>query len=194
MRQLPTLPQRTQTVSEAAVEFGVPLLKDKAFAKSLDLNTAYRFAHYDRAGNANTWKVGFTWDPVDMMTVRATRSRDFRAPSLDETFRTPVAGAPARDFKRRAAGQSGLAVNLNANASSVNSGNLNLKPELGDTLSYGVVLRPTPNFDISVDAFNIKVKDAIFLIQGNTPAYQQACYAGGGTSASPTRVPRSSAS
>jgi outer membrane receptor protein involved in Fe transport len=178
------LPQRTQTVSEVAVEFAVPLLKDKVFAKSLDMNTAYRFAHYDRAGNANTWKVGFTWDVGDMLTMRATRSRDFRAPSLDETFRTPVEGAPNRNFSDYLPGNPDSAANLNANASSVNTGNLTLIPELGDTLSYGFVVRATPNFDISVDAFNIKVKNAIFVIQGNTPAYQQACYAGGGTSAS----------
>ena len=180
------LPLRTQTVSEAAVEFGVPLLKDKPFAKSLDLNTAYRFAHYDRAGNANTWKVGFTWNVSDSVTLRTTRSRDFRAPSLDETFRTAVAGAPARTFGDTLPGNPDSAASppLNANASSVNSGNLNLKPELGDTLSYGVVFRPTANFDVAIDAFDIKVTNAIFVVQGNTPAYQQACYNGGGTSAS----------
>jgi outer membrane receptor protein involved in Fe transport len=181
------LPQRTLTVSEAAVEFAVPLLKDKPFVKSHDLNTAYRLAHYDSAaGTAKTWKLGFTWDIGDKVTVRATRSRDFRAPSLDETFRTPVAGAPNRNFPDTLPGNPDATSvpPQNANASSVNSGNLNLIPELGDTLSYGVVFRLTPNFDISVDAFDIKVKNAIFVIQGNTPAYQNACYAGGGTSAS----------
>jgi iron complex outermembrane recepter protein len=179
------LPKTSQTVSEAAVEVNVPLLKDKSFAQSLDASAAFRVAHYNTlTDNAKTWKVGLTWDPFDQLTVRATRSRDFRAPSLDETFRTPVAGSPNRNFADYLPGNPDSAVNLNANASSVNSGNLNLKPELGDTLSYGIVVRPTPNFDISVDAFKIKVTDAIFVIQGNTPAYQNACYAGGGTSAS----------
>jgi outer membrane receptor protein involved in Fe transport len=179
------LAQKTMTVSEAALEFGVPLLKDKPFAKSLDLNTAYRFAHYDtKAGNARTWKVGFTWDMGYSLTMRATRSRDFRAPSLDETFRTPVAGAPNRNFFDNLPGNPDSALNQNANASSINSGNLNLLPELGDTLSYGMVWRPTANFDIAVDAFDIKVKNAIFVVQGNTPAYQSACYASGGTSES----------
>jgi iron complex outermembrane recepter protein len=179
-----SVPETSTKVSEAALEFGVPLLKDKAFAKSLDLNAAYRFAHYDRAGNANTWKVGFTWNPFDMLTVRATRSRDFRAPSLDENFRATTISAPGRGFGDVLPGNPDSAAGQNPLASTVNGGNLNLRPELGDTLSYGIVVRPTPNFDIAVDAFKIKVNDAIFLIQGNSPVYQRACYAGGGTSAS----------
>ncbi len=177
------LAETTQTVKEAAVELNVPLLKDKSFAKSLDMSAAYRIANYDTlSDNANTWKVGMTWDPFDSLTVRATRSRDFRAPSLDETFRTLVAGAPARTFSDSLPGNPDSP--LNANASSVNSGNPNLKPEVGDTFSYGFVWRATPNFDITVDAFNIKIQDAIFVVQGNTPAYQNSCYASGGTSVS----------
>jgi outer membrane receptor protein involved in Fe transport len=172
------VPEVSTTIGEAAIEFGVPLLKDAPFAKALDLNTAYRFAHYDRAGNARTWKVGLTWDPVDWLTVRATRSRDFRAPSLDENFRA-LAVSFNSGFADTLAGSQ---VPQPQNVRTENGGNPDLKSEVGDTLTYGVVVRPTDNFDFAVDAFHIKVRDAIFLIQGNTPDYQNVCYASGGSS------------
>ena len=137
---------------------------------------AYRFAHYDRAGNANTWKVGVTWDPLDILTVRATRSRDFRAPSLDETFRAQTVG-----FTGFPDWITGNPVTVN-NIRTEGGGNPDLKPELGDTLTYGVVVRPTPNFDIAVDAFKMKITDAIFLVQGNNPNIQNICYDSGGSS------------
>jgi iron complex outermembrane receptor protein len=45
-----------------------------------------------------------------------------------------------------------------------------------------VVVRPTPNFDIAVDAFKMKITDAIFLVQGNNPNIQNICYDSGGSS------------
>jgi outer membrane receptor protein involved in Fe transport len=173
-----SVPEISTRISEAAVEFGVPLLKDATLAKSLDLNTAYRFAHYDRAGDANTWKFGMTWDALDSLTVRATRSRDFRAPSLDENFR-------AQSVSFTTFPDALLGVNNQVQLSGTrteNGGNPNLRPEIGDTLTYGVVVRPTSNFDIAVDAFDIKIRDAIFSIQGNNTTIQRACYDSGGSS------------
>jgi iron complex outermembrane receptor protein len=182
--QIASVPEKSQKVSEAAIEAQIPLLKDSPYADSLDLNAAYRFASYDRAGDAKTWKVGLTWKVNDFVTFRSTRSRDFRAPTLDESFRAQALSAPGRAFGDTLPGNPDTAAGLNAFASTLNGGNPDLKPEFGDTFTYGFVLHPFTGFDFSIDAFNIKVQNAIFLIQGNTPAYQNACYAGGGASAS----------
>ena len=178
-----SVPQVSQTVDEAAVEAEVPLARDMAFAKSLSLNTAYRYARYDRAGAATTWKIGGTWDLNDMLTFRATRSKDFRAPTLDENFRALSYTAPTRGFPDTLATSPSSVAHLNPNAAVLNGGNPDLKPETGYTWTYGVVFRPTSRLSIAVDAFNIRVDNAIFLVQGNTPVYQNACYAGGGTDA-----------
>jgi outer membrane receptor protein involved in Fe transport len=170
-------PTVSRSVSEAAVEFGVPLLKDSAFAKSIDLNAAYRFAHYQVAGNANTWKLGLTWDLNGKVTLRTTRSRDFRAPSLDEAFRPQ-----ALNLTTFADRMPGTAVPNPGPLPTENGGNPNLKPEIADTLTYGVVWRPTANFSLALDAFDIKVKDSIFIVQGNAVSNQDICYASGGTS------------
>jgi outer membrane receptor protein involved in Fe transport len=170
------LSQVSTKVSEAAVEFNVPLLKDARFAKTLDFNAAYRFAHYDYSGNARTWKIGATYTPIDKLTFRATRSRDFRAPNLDELFR-PLA-VTLSGFTDTITGTQ-VAQN---NIVTENSGSPNLKPEIGDTLTAGVVFRPTANFDIAIDGFDVKVKDSIILVQGNNPDWQNACYSTRGAS------------
>ena len=63
------------------VEFGVPLLNDSFWGKA-DLDIGGRHARYSTAGDANTWKVGLTWDtPIPGVRFRALQSRDVRAPT-----------------------------------------------------------------------------------------------------------------
>jgi hypothetical protein len=63
------------------------------------LNGAVRQAHYDISGfgsylrtaaensfSATTWKVSANWEPVDWLRLRATQSRDIRAPNFAELF------------------------------------------------------------------------------------------------------------
>lgn len=80
-------------------------------------------------------------------------------------------------------------VNLQLDTSATNSGNRNLRPETADTFTFGAVLSPhfaTPwlsRFNLSVDYYNLKLKDAIgvigtrqtlnscFNIDGSNPTY-----------------------
>jgi outer membrane receptor protein involved in Fe transport len=175
-------------VSEAALEADLPLVKDVPFARGLDLNTAVRYARYSVTGtalttvpastrtfNATTWKAGLAWHLNDRVTVRATRSRDFRAPNLNDLFQPgsintvtftdllPVPNpSPTVAFQR--------------------GGNPNLQPEVGDTSTLGVVFQPTENFSLSVDGFDIKIRNAITTVNGGQANIQQACYASGGAS------------
>ena len=53
------------------------------------------------AGDANTWKVGLTWDtPIPGIRLRALQSRDIRAPNLSELFSPPqgLNGSVNNDF------------------------------------------------------------------------------------------------
>jgi iron complex outermembrane receptor protein len=170
------MPTTTSKVSEVAGEVLVPLAHDSAFAKSLDLNLAFRHAHYDRVGNANTWKVGLTWQPMDAVTVRASASRDFRAPTLDELYRPE--SFSLTNFTDRISGAD-VATN---NVATHNAGNSTLKPEISHTITAGIVIQPTSKFSLSVDYFNMKINNAIFLIQGNSTEPQDVCYASKGTS------------
>ncbi len=43
--------------------------------------------------NANTWKLGLVWDLNEQLTARFTRSRDFRAPNLQDLYAPGVISA-----------------------------------------------------------------------------------------------------
>ena len=173
------VPKVSRAVKEAAIEADIPLLKDQQFAKTVDLSLAYRLAQYEVTGAARTWKVGLTWDVNDQITVRGTRSHDFRAPALDELFRAQTVTNNG-GFADLMPGT--LAQNPPQNVRVEAGGNPGLKPEVSDTLTYGIVFRPNSSFSISVDAFDIKVKNAIFQTQGNDSVVQTVCYASKGTS------------
>jgi iron complex outermembrane receptor protein len=170
------LPLSSTTVGEGAIEVQVPLARDVPMLQSLDLNLAFRHAHYDRAGNANTWKAGLTWQPVEALTFRVTRSRDFRAPTIDELFR--VQAFSLTNFTDVISGTAVATTNI----ATYNGGNPNLKPEIAENFTAGVVFKPASNFSIAIDYFNIKVKNFIFGAQGNNPDQQKACYDSKGSS------------
>ncbi len=144
------------TTKEAYAEAGVPLLKDLPFVKALDLNGAVRHTDYSVSGGVNTWKVGATWEVNDMVRLRATRSRDIRAPNVIEAFLKGQSGAGT--LTNRANG-------VNTLVSGETRGNPNLRPEIADTLTAGIVFQPTFEWAwgarMSLDYYSIDIADVI---------------------------------
>ncbi len=173
-----TFPNRTpisQSVTEAALEVNVPLVKDSSFAQNLDLIGAVRWTHYNTTGTYWTWKLGLDWQLVDGLRFRATKSRDIRAPTLDDLFgATSCFPANTTD----------LLTGLNSTAIDCTVANSKLTSEIGDTLTIGVVVKPTatPGFSMSLDYYNIKISDAITTVVGTNQTIQAGCYASGGAS------------
>lgn len=145
-------------VYEGYVEGLLPLLADQPLAKSLDLNAAVRSTHYSTSGNVTTWKTGLTYEPVEMLRLRATKSRDIRAPNIGELYQAGTGGVFTGS--NPATGGSG-------SATTVASGNPNLKPEIADTFTAGFTLQPSPSLKFSVDYFSIKISDVIATINNN---------------------------
>lgn len=141
-------------VKEVFAEAVVPLAKDAAFARSLDLNGAIRYTDYSTSGAVTTWKVGANWEPVEGIRFRATRSRDIRAPNIVELFTSPVLST---------AGVSDPVTNTSPTFQTYSLGNPALRPEKADTTSAGVVIQPTfvPGLEFSVDYYKINVLSAI---------------------------------
>jgi outer membrane receptor protein involved in Fe transport len=73
-------------IKEGYLELGVPLLRNVAFARSLDLNGAVRHAIYSQSGGVTTWKLGGVWDVNGAVRLRGTLSQDIRGPNLLELF------------------------------------------------------------------------------------------------------------
>ncbi|BBF68000.1 TonB-dependent receptor domain-containing protein [Sphingomonas bisphenolicum] len=137
-------------VQEAFGEVAVPLL-DQPFSK-LDINGAARYSHYSTSGGIWSWKLGLTDRIFDTLLIRASRSRDIRSGSLAELFTTSTTS-----FTTVAENGSTYSITR------YGGGNANLKPEIGSTLTLGAVFTPTflPGFNLSVDYYDIKLKDAI---------------------------------
>ncbi|WP_160737024.1 TonB-dependent receptor domain-containing protein [Altericroceibacterium endophyticum] len=150
------------SVVEGYAEVGVPLMRDGPLGSSLELNGAIRQAHYkntnansDSTFNATTWKIGLTYEPVEWLMLRATQSRDIRAPNTAELFTTPVGGVGA--FYDSVTGSEIFAKTLTG-------GNINLKPEKAKTFTAGVTIQPEGGLRglrFSVDYYKIKIDNAI---------------------------------
>jgi outer membrane receptor protein involved in Fe transport len=181
-------PPISMTVSEAALEADVPLVKDLPLARSVDMNLAYRYAMYHGRGNSdprtanttsefntNAWKVGLTWDLNDEVTLRVARSRDVRAPNLFDLYQPNAitfAAGPQDLLTQQTLTGAGTLIET------VNGGNPNLQPEVGSTTTVGMVFNPTPDLSVAIDAFDISVANYIFRINGFDTTVQNACYAG----------------
>jgi iron complex outermembrane receptor protein len=156
-------------VTEGYLEFGVPVLKDLPFAESLDADLAVRWTDYRTSGSATTWKLGLNYQPIDDVRFRLTRSRDIRAPSLQDLFNVGAnGGAPTVGLLVNIPGHG--PVTTTAGTRTAATGNPLLKPEISNTLTYGAVVTPTflPNFNFSVDAYAINISSAI-----STPTVEQ---------------------
>jgi len=148
-------------------EINVPVLKDVPFIQRLDVTGALRYTDYSSSGGVETWKLGGDWEVNDVLRLRATRSRDVRAPNITELFTTSVFGQ--NTLRDPATGNSYFMPTLT-------TGNRNLKPEKADTFTAGVVLTPGSRLRLAVDYYNIQINGAI-----STLAYQSIldrCYAG----------------
>ena len=142
-------------VNEVFVEFGVPLINNSFWGKA-DAEIAGRHARYSTAGDANTWKVGVTWDtPIPGIRLRTLMSRDIRAPNLSELF-LPSSGKNG-SINNDATGQPGQGVR------EIDDGNALLKVEKAQTTEVGIVWQPDflPGFQASIDYYRIGVKGVV---------------------------------
>ncbi|WP_312516941.1 TonB-dependent receptor domain-containing protein [Massilia sp.] len=143
-------------VREAYVELNIPLLKSATWGEA-NLNLADRETKYSTAGSVGSWKLGATWQtPIDGLRLRGVTSKDVRAPNLSELFAAPVVVNNVVQYQ--------------GNTISVQErtvGNTNLRPEIARNNTFGIVLSQpkwAPGFSVSLDYFDIKVKDVISVL------------------------------
>jgi iron complex outermembrane recepter protein len=146
-------------VTEGYVEVLVPLLKDRFLARSLDLNAAGRGTGYSQSGTVETWKVGLTWRPIDDLLLRATESRDIRAPGISDLYQPVSLGPPVHGTDTVNGGAPFL-------VSVGTEGNPKLQPETARTFTGGFTYQPSwlPGFGVSVDYYDIKIGDVLAAV------------------------------
>lgn len=169
-----TLPNRSkvsQTVKEEAFEFDAPLLKDMALAQELNFNGAVRYTSYDTSGKYTSWKAGIDWHINDEWKFRATRSRDIRAPNLFD-IASSVTNVPQGIGTDPLTG-----VTSQNQIPGPNVANPDLRAEIGETTTAGVVWKPDAiqGLSVALDWYYIKINDAINTVQGFQQGVQAAC-------------------
>ena len=177
-------------VKEAYGELIAPLVADAPFFKSLTLEAGLRYSAYkvnavgSPSYNTTTYKGGLSWEPTRGIKFRGVYQRAVRAPNIAELFSPvntglsslaidPCRGAnPVNNANLRAvclaqgaplASIGSIANPTASQPAATTSGGLYLRPETSNSLTLGVVVQPPmlPGFSLTVDYYNIYIKDAI---------------------------------
>ncbi|HTD05020.1 TonB-dependent receptor plug domain-containing protein, partial [Undibacterium sp.] len=167
-----------RNVSSAFVELRTP------FAKNFEMDFAGRYDKYPNLKGSFTPKVGAKWTPSDTFALRGTYAEGFRAPALNQVtkggtqyflnglsdpIRCPngVNAAPGADQLDCSKSISGVAIS-----------NPQLKPETSKSMTVGMILSPTKDFDIAVDVYKIRKESEVALLDSNTVLHNPAKFPG----------------
>jgi iron complex outermembrane recepter protein len=117
----------------------------------LKLDAAGRYEHYNDFGSTTVGKLTARYDFNPMIAIRGTVSNGFRAPTLAEEFYSATNVAPTF-----------AVVQLPANSAAAHlAGFPNLKPEKSTNYSVGFVAHPAENFQLTLDAYQIEIRNRI---------------------------------
>jgi iron complex outermembrane receptor protein len=165
----------------------VPLLRDVAGAKRLDLNFAARATETSRYGGFPTWRGVLDYVPLQGVHLRASSGTARRPPAISEAFGgITAAQLPVGDPCDAANGLRGnRMVNANCLAQGLgegfaqasplvqveSGGNPHLRPEQSENEEIGITLDP-PAWDwlsASVDWYHYRIRDAIDSLEDTDP-------------------------
>jgi iron complex outermembrane receptor protein len=143
----------------------------------LQIDVAARYEHFSDFGNTSVGKLTSRYDFTPAVALRGTVSTGFRAPTLAEQYYSATNVGPSTAF-----------VQLPPNAPAAKLVGVDgLKPEKSTNFSIGMVLKPAPKVTLTVDAYQIEIKDRIVgsgTLYGtggavNSPAVRAAIVANG---------------
>jgi iron complex outermembrane receptor protein len=180
-------------VNELFAEANVPLLADKSWAKRMTLDLAYRWSDYSTSVTTNTYRIGLDWQVTDALRIRTGYNRAVRTPNIGELFypqelsywfgydpcegETPAYTEAQCALTGVTAEQYG---NILANPfgwyNQISGGNPDLDPEKAKTFTFGLVIDPMDTMQVSIDFWDIKIKDVIGNIFPETTIDQCALF------------------
>lgn len=133
--------------------------------KEFLIGVAGRYEHYSDFGSTFNGKLTASIQLAEGYTVRAAASTGFRAPSLHQRYFNNI----ATDIVDGELLNSGIFRNDSEVARQL--GIPELKEETSVNLSMGITMKPVENFVITIDGYNIDIKDRIILTGnlGNDP-------------------------
>ena len=125
-------------------------------SKDFLINGTVRSENYSDFGSKTVWKLASRYKLADdKLVLRGSVSTGFRAPTLHQIYAQSVQAS----FAGGTIQLSGLFNNRSAQARAL--GIPNLKPESSTNITFGFGFNPTRNLSITVDYYNINLKDRI---------------------------------
>jgi iron complex outermembrane recepter protein len=135
--------------------------------RQLEIDAAGRYDHYDTYGGSGTPKFGLKYTPIDMLSLRGTWGKGFRAPSISEAGDSGIAFGQGNvnDPVLCPNGVPNVKGTYNALCSypvtGISPDNPNLKAVTSNNATLGFIVEPTRNFNASVDWYYIKLTNDI---------------------------------
>jgi iron complex outermembrane receptor protein len=123
------------------------------------VNATVRLENYSDFGNAFVYKVSSRYKfAEDKITLRASYSTGFRAPTLHQIFtqKAQYSFVPGQGIQ-----VGGLVNNVSREARLL--GLPQLDAEKSTNFTFGIGLRPSSDLSITIDYYNIKVEDRVIL-------------------------------
>ncbi|TDK62805.1 TonB-dependent receptor domain-containing protein [Sapientia aquatica] len=158
----------SQTNTSVFGEFAAPVLK------TLELDGALRYDHFDNSSGAATPKVAFKWTPTSAVALRGSYSTGFRAPNPAENGKAGNAYVDVTntyDAINCPGGPTAIKINgvgvpaANTNNCGVNTilqgATKNLDPEKSKSKTLGVILEPVKGWSTTYDLYQIEISKQI---------------------------------
>ncbi len=156
----------------------------------LEAQVAVRNERYSDFGATTNPKVALRFQPTSELLLRASAGKAFKAPSLFQLFEGQAAGGFEELIDTSRCNATGAPGDCDFKLYEVRSGGvvaqgLTLKPETAKNANLGVVWSPSADFNVSLDYWQIRKKDAIIkadaqtLIDNDSPAVLRAPTVGG---------------
>jgi outer membrane receptor protein involved in Fe transport len=187
-------------------EARVPLLADVPLARAVPAELGLRYSnYYDSVGGVWTWKALGEWVPLPGVRIRGGFQHAVRGPNVRELYAQEVTQAdgsldPCSNVFQpvdlpdiiaaciRNGVPEGLVGTTLDNAALVTTrGSPDLKAEIGDTFTLGIVASPgaVPGLSLAADYYNIRIRDAISIFGGGSANVVNGCIQSGADPADP---------
>ena len=138
----------------AFAEVSVPVFEQ------LEVHVAGRYDSYDDFGTAFSPQIAVRYQPLDMLTLRASWGEGFKAPNLRELY-----VSRSQSFNNATDTLRCEALNVDPcptrQVENFSGGNKDLRAETADSFNVGFVVQPLADLSISLDNYKIAAQDAV---------------------------------
>ncbi|WP_203290663.1 TonB-dependent receptor domain-containing protein [Maricaulis parjimensis] len=194
--------------NEVSAEVLVPIVGGDftlPFMQELEFSGSYRLVDNSIAGEESVWGAGLRWRVTDSLMLRASQSRNFRAPTLTQLFaptNTAIsnAGIDPCDADRIDTGPNPAVRRANCEAewaanpaygdlatfqdpaenfsvtTVTTGGNRDLENEISDTTTFGFVFEPSFVPGLTLSVDRMEIELTDGLVAFTTADFMAACY------------------